>query len=56
MVLCGIKGVLEGNLVNLSALDSRNLAALGYTPGAALGSCRYKLTAEEDYLELLQGF
>ncbi len=54
--LYGIKGVLEDNLVNLSSLDSRNLAALGYTPGAALGSCRYKLTAEEDYLELLQGF
>ncbi len=54
--LYGIKGVLEDNLVNLSALTRGTVAALGYTPGAALGSCRYKLTGDEDYLELLQSF
>lgn len=54
--LYGIKGVLEDNLVNLSALTRRTIASLSYTPGAALGSCRYKLAADEDYLELLQSF
>lgn len=54
--LYGIKGVLEDNLVNLSTLDRRTLALLSYTPGAILGSCRYKLAADEDYMELLQNF
>ena len=54
--LYGIRGMLEDNLINLSALDQRTFNALGYTPGAALGSCRYKLTADEDYMELLQSF
>ncbi len=39
----GIKGVLEESLLDLSAEDAATLAALRYTPSAALGTSRHKL-------------
>jgi ATP-dependent phosphofructokinase / diphosphate-dependent phosphofructokinase len=41
----GVRGALDGELVDLSALDADALAQLKRTPSAALGSCRYKLRA-----------
>lgn len=51
----GIKGVLEENFVDLSSQNGDFVERLRYTPGAVLGSCRYKLQ-EEDYLKLLRIF
>lgn len=51
----GIKGVLEDNLVDLSGQNRAFVNGLRYTPGAALGSCRYKLQ-QGDYLKLLRFF
>lgn len=40
----GIEGFLEGNVLNFrEALPDGKLEGLKYTPGAYLGSCRYKL-------------
>ncbi len=39
----GIEGFLEGLVVDLDSLGAEELARLSYTPGSALGSCRYKL-------------
>jgi 6-phosphofructokinase len=51
----GIKGVLQENFVDLSSQPEEIIEKFKYTPGAALGSCRYKLQ-EEDYFKLLQVF
>ncbi|MEW5921136.1 MAG: 6-phosphofructokinase [Bacillota bacterium] len=51
----GIKGVLEEKFINLSAQSRDIVEGLRHTPGAALGSCRYRLQ-EEDYLKLLRIF
>ena len=40
----GIRGLLSGDLVDLSNLPTEVLPALQQTPSAALGSCRYHLT------------
>lgn len=40
----GIRGLLSGDLVDLSNLPAEVLPALQQTPSAALGSCRYHLT------------
>lgn len=54
--LFGIRGVLEENLLDLSRQPQHIIDGLCYTPGAALGSCRYKLSREEDYARLLEAF
>ena len=51
----GVKGVLEGNLIDLRAKEQSIVEGLRHTPGAALGSCRYRLR-EDDYLKLLRVF
>lgn len=54
--LYGVRGILEGEYINLSAQDSDLIEGLRYTPGVALGSSRYRLDTDEDYFRLLQGF
>lgn len=54
--LFGIKGIIENNLLNLSLQKGSIIDGLKYTPGAALGSSRYRLRKEEDFLRLLQMF
>ncbi len=51
----GIKGILEDRLVDLNAQGKTFINGLRYTPGAVLGSCRYKLQ-EGDYWKLLRFF
>lgn len=51
----GIEGALQGKLVDLTSTSEAEIACLGMTPGAALGSCRYKVT-ERDYEALLSLF
>jgi 6-phosphofructokinase 1 len=52
--LHGVRGIRDGNLVELSSLSERELRLMGSTPSAALGSTRDK--PDEAYCEkILQG-
>ncbi len=51
----GVKGVLEEEFVDLTQESPEVLEKLRYTPGAALGSIRYKVK-EGDYERILQVF
>src|SRR5436305_10304183 len=52
----GIRGLLTGDLVDLSSLPVEVLPALQQTPASALGACRYHLTDADvpNALNLLQ--
>jgi len=50
--LHGINGVLKEEIVDLKSQEEKILKGLRHTPGAALGSCRRKLT-EKDYDRIL---
>ncbi|MTI69681.1 MAG: 6-phosphofructokinase [Firmicutes bacterium] len=58
----GIKGVLNEKLIELNELKKNinNLNKLSFTPGAALGSCRYKLkninNSHNDYKKIIDVF
>ena len=54
----GIKGVLNGNIINLSEIfaDSEKIEILKQTPSAYLGSCRYKLTENSSDIEKIVNF
>ncbi len=54
--LFGIRGVLEENLLDMGKQKAAIIDGLRYTPGAALGSSRYKLKSEADYERLVQAF
>ncbi len=54
--LYGIRGVLEETFIDLTKQSSRIIKGLKNTPGAALGSCRYKVKSEADYHQLLSVF
>ncbi|MDO4581053.1 MAG: 6-phosphofructokinase [Bacillota bacterium] len=43
--ISGIKGVLNGDIVDLAAQRREDVAGLRYTPGAGIFSCRYKVSA-----------
>ncbi|MFJ7368808.1 diphosphate--fructose-6-phosphate 1-phosphotransferase [Lysinibacillus sp. NPDC098008] len=45
--LGGIEGLLHANFVSIHNLTSEELDLLRYTPGAALGTCRHKLTKQD---------
>lgn len=46
--LNGILGALNEELIDTSALSSKEIKALVHTPGGAFGSCRYKLKSIEE--------
>ena len=52
----GIKGILEGHIIDLAAQEKSVLDSLKYTPGAGLFSCRYKVSAldQQKLLEVFQ--
>ncbi|MFN3234060.1 MAG: 6-phosphofructokinase [Gammaproteobacteria bacterium] len=56
--LNGISGILSENLIDTAYESDEAITALGYTPGAAFGSCRYKLkdpkTQKEQYDRLFE--
>ena len=54
--LNGIHGVLKEDLVDLAAESQLTVRALRHTPGAALGTCRYKVRRQEDFDRILQVF
>src|SRR5699024_733496 len=43
----GIQGLLVEKFINLSHLNNEERIRLRWTPGSALGTCRYKVTQEE---------
>src|SRR5688500_17512734 len=44
--LNGIVGILNDDLIDLNDEKARAIEGLKYTPGAALGTCRYKIKPE----------
>jgi 6-phosphofructokinase 1 len=54
--LFGISGILKENLANLSVLNEKDVLRMRYSPGAALGSSRYKIKDEGDIRKLLEQF
>ncbi len=54
--LNGVLGILHEDLVDLASESQQTIRALRHTPGAALGSCRYKLKKEEDFNRVLDVF
>lgn len=51
----GIKGILEGNIIDLGQQDPELVAGLRYTPGAGIFSCRYKVS-EADQEKMVEIF
>ncbi len=54
--LNGVQGILQEDLVDLASESQQQIRALRYTPGAALGSCRYKLKKQADFERVLEVF
>ena len=54
--LNGVLGILNEELIDLAEESQQTIRKLRITPGAALGSCRYKLKSQQDYDRVLQVF
>lgn len=52
----GIMGILQENFIDLRREDPAAIQGLRFTPGAALGSCRYQLQQKDDFEKLLDIF
>jgi len=52
--LNGVLGILQEDLVDLAAESQQSIRALKHTPGAALGTCRYKLRKPADLDRILE--
>jgi len=54
--LNGVLGILHEDLIDLAAESQQQIRALRHTPGAALGTCRYKLKKQADFERVLEVF
>ncbi|HYP16044.1 MAG TPA: 6-phosphofructokinase [Opitutus sp.] len=54
--LNGVLGILQEDLIDLAAESQQQIRALRHTPGAALGTCRYKLKKQSDIERVLEVF
>ncbi len=54
--LNGVLGILQEDLVDLASESQQQIRALRHTPGAGLGTCRYKLKKAQDYERVLEVF
>ncbi len=54
--LNGVLGILQEDLVDLAAESQQQIRALKHTPGAALGTCRFKLKKPADFERVLEVF
>ena len=54
--LNGVLGILQEDLIDLAEESQQNVRGLRYTPASALGTCRFKLSKEEDYERVLEVF
>ena len=54
--LNGVLGILNEDLVDLASESQQTIRGLRHTPGAALGTCRYKLKKQADFERVLEVF
>jgi 6-phosphofructokinase len=54
--LNGVLGILQEEIVDLASESQQQVRALRHTPGAALGTCRYKLKKQQDFERILEVF
>lgn len=54
--LNGVLGILQEDLIDLASESQQTIRALRHTPGAALGTCRYKLKKQQDFDRVLEVF
>ncbi len=54
--LNGVHGILQEDLIDLAEESQQTIRALSHTPGAALGTCRYKLKQQSDFDRILEVF
>lgn len=54
--LNGVLGILQEDLIDLASESQQTVRGLRYTPGAALGTCRYKLKKQQDFERVLEVF
>ena len=54
--LNGVLGILQEDLVDLASESQQQVRALRHTPGAALGTCRYKLKKQQYFERVLEVF
>jgi 6-phosphofructokinase 1 len=52
--LNGVLGLLQEDLIDLASESQQQIRALKHTPGAALGTCRYKLKKQQDFDRVLE--
>jgi 6-phosphofructokinase 1 len=52
--LNGVLGLLQEELIDLAAESQQQIRALRHTPGAALGTCRFKLKRQQDFERILE--
>ena len=54
--LNGIQGILREEIIDLASESQQTVRGLKTTPGAALGTCRYKIKKDSDYDRILDVF
>ncbi|HEY9249682.1 MAG TPA: 6-phosphofructokinase [Rariglobus sp.] len=54
--LNGVLGILQEDLIDLASESQQAIRALKHSPGAALGTCRYKLKKQADFERVLEVF
>src|SRR6202044_3563625 len=54
--LNGVLGILQEDIVDLASESQQQVRALRHTPGAALGTCRYKLKKQQDFERVIEVF
>src|SRR3954447_15104042 len=54
--LNGVLGILHEDLIDLASESQQTIRGLRHTPGAALGTCRYKLKKQQDFERVLEVF
>lgn len=52
----GIEGIFKNDLIDLTNTPDSEVKKLAHTPATAIGSCRYKITSNEDYEKLIKCF
>ncbi|HUG11843.1 MAG TPA: 6-phosphofructokinase [Opitutaceae bacterium] len=54
--LNGVLGILNEDFIDLAAESQQQIRGLRHTPGAALGTCRYKLKKQQDFDRVIEVF
>ena len=54
--LNGVLGILNEDFIDLASESQQTIRGLRHTPGAALGTCRYKLKKQQDFERVIEVF